>query len=150
MIALAGRSVQPLQRLLPDAFPLHLCGYRQDGEHDGTCPVRVVHPPQGTGDESQLDAVRLQGGGQRHEFRRVTGETLHLDHGQDDRLVRRGCLEAGELADELTRAGYEIFTWACRSLLTQLHREQVTEPPQATAQVVGCDPLSISGMTATC
>lgn len=62
MVALAGRSVQPLQRLLPDAFPFHLGGHGQDGEHDGSRPVRVVHTLQGTGEEFQLDAVRLQGG----------------------------------------------------------------------------------------
>ncbi|OII59709.1 hypothetical protein BJP39_11760 [Streptomyces sp. CC77] len=57
MVALAGRSVQTLQRLLPDALPLHLCGHGQDGEHDGSRPVRVVHPLQGAGEEFQLDAV---------------------------------------------------------------------------------------------
>ncbi|MFI1092887.1 hypothetical protein [Streptomyces sp. NPDC020917] len=35
--------------------------------------------------------------------------------------------EAEELAYDLNRAGSEIFAWICRSLLTQLRAEQVTD-----------------------
>ncbi|MFB0628587.1 hypothetical protein [Streptomyces sp. AB3(2024)] len=38
--------------------------------------------------------------------------------------------EAETLAYELSRAGSGVFDWICRSLLTQLRREQVTEPPE--------------------
>ncbi|MCZ4122576.1 hypothetical protein [Streptomyces sp. H39-S7] len=38
--------------------------------------------------------------------------------------------EAETLADELYQAGSGIFDWICRTLLVQLRREQVTEPPK--------------------
>ncbi|MEU1318485.1 hypothetical protein [Streptomyces tibetensis] len=38
--------------------------------------------------------------------------------------------DAETLAFELNRAGSGVFDWICRSLLVQLRREQVTEPPE--------------------
>lgn len=38
--------------------------------------------------------------------------------------------EAETLAYELNQAGSGLFDWICRSLLVQLRREQVTEPPE--------------------
>ncbi|MEV7105382.1 hypothetical protein [Streptomyces atroolivaceus] len=40
--------------------------------------------------------------------------------------------QAEQLADELSRTQSETFSWICRSLLAQLRREQVTEPPEGT------------------
>lgn len=37
--------------------------------------------------------------------------------------------EAEKLASELGRLGVDIFTWICNSLMWQLRRTQVTEPP---------------------
>ncbi|MFE4825372.1 hypothetical protein [Streptomyces sp. NPDC056672] len=37
--------------------------------------------------------------------------------------------EAEELANELSSLGFDIFNWICKSLMWQLRRTQVTEPP---------------------
>lgn len=53
---------------------------------------------------------------------------------------------AEQLAEELSRTASEVFAWVCRSLLPQLRREQVTEPPEA--QRVGYDPQKAGTPTA--
>ncbi|WP_328764278.1 hypothetical protein [Streptomyces sp. NBC_00272] len=53
--------------------------------------------------------------------------TLHVEISFD---------EAEELASELSILGVEIFKWICHSLIWQLRREQVTEPPPEAVEGV--------------
>jgi hypothetical protein len=88
-----------------------LGGHGQDGEQHRAHPAGVVDPGQRARQKLQLDPSGLQGAGEGHQLGGVAGQALHLVHGQDHGLARRGAL-AGlsqpAVYERDTRPGHDL------------------------------------------
>ena len=90
VVALGRGSLLAFQGFLPDVVAVQLRGNGQDREEDGAHTGRGVDTGERAGEQLELDAAGLQGGGEGHEFTRVAGQAFHLVGGEDHRLVGGG------------------------------------------------------------